>query len=720
MADKKARYIIEVIDKATATLDKIKTKLEAVDRSLGNMGGGKLKASSSQFQKSMQRNAKATKTFERSTRRLSGTIQTLGNTLSITGTLGFIGLTQVTRLAITSFTSFEDKMAELKAVTQGTNTEMASLKNTALTLADTSKFSATQTAEALVQLTRGGLSAGQAMKALEPAINLATAGNIELGEASDIVTNIMSGFKIGADGLTMTVDQLAKAASMANTNIGQIGKAFSFAAGTARSFGVPMERANAILLAFAKSGEKSGRAGRSLRRVLNALGKSDIRKKLADLGVSVTKTSEIFDVIRQIEQKGISSEGLSNALGNVELAGNFNALLAVGSEKLVEFENNIRNSTGTARTMADVMRNTLGGDLETLRSRLESLAIQFIEHFAPTLRSITKGIIQFVDWLKGSKNLLSLLAKTIMKVIKFYAVFKTTLMLTNVVMKASRFTMVAYRLTMIATQFGIAGVTRALAAMNTMLMANPWGIAIAGLTAVIALFVDFNSFVDDANTGLDELQERKKQWEQQTERIRRQADALEDLNKAQKEVTKNEVLSQIAELEKQQASLLGQRKKFGAMSDADAKMQAYQNIYASGKFRDRIVPDLVVKGEMSKITGRNPFGDFGGEPTGMIRPEDLEKVNKQLEERRQILAKINQSIKSTPDGVDPNGTSELSSETNKVTGSAPRVFNVNIDKLVEAFTVQSTTIEGAAEDVKERITEVLIDAVRQSSVGFAR
>jgi len=50
-------------------------------------------------------------------------------------------------------------------------------------------------------------------------------------------------------------------------------------------------------------------------------------------------------------------------------------------------------------------------------------------------------------------------------------------------------------------------------------------------------------------------------------------------------------------------------------------------------------------------------------------------------------------------------------QTTKVTSSAPKVFNINIDKLVESFKVETTNITEGAEKTKEMITEALLSAL---------
>lgn len=108
------------------------------------------------------------------------------------------------------------------------------LKKAAKDMGKTTQFSATEASEALNYLALAGYDAETAVEALPKVLNLAAAGGLELGYASDLVTDSMSALGLEVSELDGFVDQLAVTAQKSNTSVGQLGEAILTVGGTAK------------------------------------------------------------------------------------------------------------------------------------------------------------------------------------------------------------------------------------------------------------------------------------------------------------------------------------------------------------------------------------------------------------------------------------------------------------------------------------------------------
>ena len=131
--------------------------------------------------------------------------------------------------------SFEASMSQVAATMGKSTDEIESLTRVAKEMGSSTKFSATQAADALNYLALAGYDADKAAEVLPSVLNLAAAGGMDLAYASDLVTDAMASLNIEAN--KNNVDdfgnKLAMAASKANANVSQLGEAILTVGGTA-------------------------------------------------------------------------------------------------------------------------------------------------------------------------------------------------------------------------------------------------------------------------------------------------------------------------------------------------------------------------------------------------------------------------------------------------------------------------------------------------------
>lgn len=211
-------------------------------------------------------------------------IQEVGEKIKAVGdklqTIGRDLTTRVTAPIVAGFTAavkttgdFDAAMSQVQAVSGATASDMALLRDKAKEMGETTKFSASESAEALNYMAMAGWKTDQMLGGLEGIMNLAAASGEELGTTSDIVTDALTAFGYQAEDAGHFADILAAAASNANTNVAMMGESFKYAAPVAGALGYSAEDVAVALGLMANAGIKADQAGTSLRNMFNRMAK---------------------------------------------------------------------------------------------------------------------------------------------------------------------------------------------------------------------------------------------------------------------------------------------------------------------------------------------------------------------------------------------------------------------------------------------------------------
>lgn len=280
------------------------------------------------------------------------------------------------------FTTFEERLSTVRAVTQATDSQMQQMETAARRLGATTKFSATEAADGMVFLGRAGFTTAQIIEALPGTLDLAAAGALELGDAADIASNVLTGFQMDAQEMGRVADVMAAAAASANTDIMQLGQGMKFVAPVAASLDVSLEATTAAIGALSDAGLQGEMAGTGLRGALLSLlsPTNEGKKALASLGLTVDdvnpKTHSLSDILDRLAAAGL---GAGEA---VEIAGKRGGtallVLSQSADKVRSLTQRLEESEGAAGRMAQVMSDNLIGAGKRLLSVLNELTIMFI------------------------------------------------------------------------------------------------------------------------------------------------------------------------------------------------------------------------------------------------------------------------------------------------------------------------------------------------------
>lgn len=328
------------------------------------------------------------------------------------GTLSGLGIA-----AIKVGSDFEESMSQVAATMGMSVAEIHNGSEAYETLATaaknagaTTKFTATQAAEALNYLALAGYDAGTAAEVLPSVLNLAAAGGLDLAYASDLATDAMAalGIEASADNLTQFGDQMARASSKANYSVAQLGEAILTVGGTAKNLAGGTVELNTALGVLANRGIKGAEGGTALRNMILSLSAPTDKAAatLKSLGVSAFDAEGNLNPLNETFKKmdaamhSLSQEEKTNALNDI-----FNKVDLKSAEAMLagcgaEFDNlsaSIANSSGAMQDMADVQMDNLKGQMTILGSGLEGLGIQVYEKFETPMKEAAETAITSVD-----------------------------------------------------------------------------------------------------------------------------------------------------------------------------------------------------------------------------------------------------------------------------------------------------------------------------------
>lgn len=333
------------------------------------------------------------------------------------------GIVALGKNLIETTRNFEDGMARVQAVTNATQAEFQMMEQEALKWGSTTRYTATEAANSLENLTRNGLSAQQATEALGPTLQLAQANTIGLAEAADITTNVMNGFGLEVKDMGRVNDVLSSTAAHSATNISMLAEAEKNAAPFGHSLGQSIEQVNAALGVLADVGIKGSDAGTAIRMVLMGLASPTAKQQKAfkQLGVDISESSLRSEGLTKTLEK-LRDSGVMKAANSAELLGDiFGRRVAPQAMALLNNIDGLKtkldilnNSQGTTERMFKQSYSELSNSLYGVQSAWENLQITLGKTTDNPLVTFTESIRKGILWITMN---LSTVGKVIMDVI---------------------------------------------------------------------------------------------------------------------------------------------------------------------------------------------------------------------------------------------------------------------------------------------------------------
>ncbi|MGG4304204.1 phage tail tape measure protein [Bacillus wiedmannii] len=298
-ASQSAQRYAEQIHRATAELNRFETGLQQSNRELEQQGNRLLN--------------------------FGNRMESLGNHLQNAGMqigMVFGGMTYAIgrglKSAVEESMNFEQQMANVKAVSGSTGEEMKKLSELAVNMGETTKYSSVQAGQGIEELIKAGVSLTDIINGgLEGALNLATAGELELGEAAEIASTALNAFKADHLSVADAANILSGAANASATDVRELKYGLSASSAVAAGAGMTFKDTATTLAVFAQNGLKGSDAGTSLKTMLMRLNPTtkEAYNKMADLGLITYNAQAGFDFL---VQNGITPA--SRSVGDIEVA----------------------------------------------------------------------------------------------------------------------------------------------------------------------------------------------------------------------------------------------------------------------------------------------------------------------------------------------------------------------------------------------------------------
>ena len=460
----------------------------------------------------------------------------LGSTLATSAVMAapFVGM-------LSKAADFEAVMSKVKAITVSDDKAMQQLTATARELGEKTMFSATQAGEAMTYLGMAGWNSQQIMAGMPGLLNLAAASNTDLARTADIVSDDLTAFGLGAEHAGHMADVFAKTSTKTNTNVEMLGETMKYAAPVAHAFGASLEETAALTGLMANSGIKASAAGTALRsgflrlagtsakstKAIEEMGLSlseataqqeEARAALASLGIAMDDTNgprKMGAIVRDLADrtKDMSKEQRLATLATIfgtNAASAWVAVIDQGPDALDQLTKELENSDGAAAAMAETMQNNARGAMIRLQSASESVAISIGSTMLPTLAELGDSLANEAAYVSKVASehpeLTEAIIKTSFAVMGMVIAYKTIravyysvtaahaaykLMMESERVATMRNVIVSgiHRAGMIASSIAMYATAAAQWALNAAMSANPIGLVIIAIVALIAAFV---------------------------------------------------------------------------------------------------------------------------------------------------------------------------------------------------------------------------------------
>ena len=310
--------------------------------------------------------------------------------------------------AVRMAADFDASMSTVQANTGASADEMNQLRQAAIDAGADTIYSATESADAINELGKAGLSTSDILSGgLSGALNLAASDGMEVGQAAEYMSSAMAQFNLTGADATHIADLLAAGAGEALGNVSDFGEALNNVGSTASKFGLSIDTTVGTLAAFAHQGIIGAEAGTQLRSVLLALTNQTEKQRKAteEYGISLYDAQGNFvgmsSLAGQLKEKlgGLTQEQRNSAMatmfGSYAIQG-ANVLYAEGASGIDEWTKKVSQS-GYAADLAAKKNDNLKGDLENLSGSFESLMISLGEGGQGPLRSLVQSLDTLVD-----------------------------------------------------------------------------------------------------------------------------------------------------------------------------------------------------------------------------------------------------------------------------------------------------------------------------------
>lgn len=331
------------------------------------------------------------------------------------------GMVSLGKASVQTGMQFDAAMSQVYALMSNVNDgagltsqEMDRLRARAREMGASTQFTAAQVADAMGYMALAGWKVDEVYDNIPAILGLAAASSMDLGQASDIVTDYTTAFSKTAPEASHLVDVLAYAQANSNSTTFQFASAWQYAAANMNLAGQSADTVTSMLAYMANSGHKASTAGTELNAMFTSLTKAmdrngniTINKQNVALADAEGNWRNFIDIIGDVQKamEGINPDSPQYVAELMATFGNVRSMRAVGTllngdvQSMKDFEKELANAGGTAEKQMNVVNDNLAGDLKILNSAIDDLKISISDTLTPLLRGIVQTITPVFNWL---------------------------------------------------------------------------------------------------------------------------------------------------------------------------------------------------------------------------------------------------------------------------------------------------------------------------------
>ena len=309
--------------------------------------------------------------------------------------------------------SFEAGMSKVQAVSGASNEQLQRLSDKAKEMGATTKFSATEAADAMNYMAMAGWKTEDMLNGIDGIMNLAAASGEDLATTSDIVTDALTAFGLTAQDSTHFADVLAAASSNANTNVSMMGETFKYVAPVAGSLGYSAEDCAVAIGLMANSGIKASQSGTALRSMFSRLAKpsKEVKEAMEKLNISLTdshgnmKTLDTLMGDLRNSFSGLSESEkaeMASSLAGQEAMSGLLAIVNASDADFNKLKDAIYGADGASAKMAETMQDNLKGEITITKSTIEGLGIKIYEEIEDPMKEAAEGTTDSVEQISSA------------------------------------------------------------------------------------------------------------------------------------------------------------------------------------------------------------------------------------------------------------------------------------------------------------------------------
>lgn len=334
--------------------------------------------------------------------RIGSRLQSIGGQMTAAITVPLAGMATA---AVRAGLDFEGQMNRIQGVTRASGESMEQFRERAIEMGNATVFSATDAAEAMLELSKAGFSTQESMAAVADVMTLAAAGNLEMGRAAEISARAINAFDLEVSDLAHVNDVLAKAVNESTLEIEDLAVGFRYIGPIATDFGISIEQASAALAIMRDNGVEASTAGRALREALGSLANpvGQTADAMERLGIETFKTADgslmpFADIISLLQERGVTAADALQLFGNAAGPAMM-SLISTGRAELDRLTASFADSEGAAQAMADAMMQGLPGAFERFRGAAETALIAVSKAMEPFLVPFLHGMTAIAEFI---------------------------------------------------------------------------------------------------------------------------------------------------------------------------------------------------------------------------------------------------------------------------------------------------------------------------------